>query len=53
MSKLPKQLAIVLHCRTKNEYVNAQSADKVTSMKRVIEHYKLPITIDVLPSFEE
>ena len=50
---LPDQLAIVLHCRSKNEYVTAQSSNRVADMQQVIDHYKLPIIIDVLPSFDE
>ena len=52
-SDMPDQLAIVLHCRSKDEYVTAQSSNRVADMKKVIERYKLPIMIDVLPSFEE
>jgi hypothetical protein len=53
MNTLPKKLAIVLHSRTKDEYVKGQAAGKVAAMQRVIDGYKLPITIDVLPAFEE
>jgi hypothetical protein len=53
MSNLPKKLAIVLHSRTKDEYVKGQASGKVAAMQRVIDGYKLPVTIDVLPAFED
>lgn len=53
MSNLPKKLAIVLHSRTKDEYVKGQAAGKVAAMQKIIDGYKLPITIDVLPAFED
>jgi len=53
MNTLPKKLAIVLHCRTKDEYVKGQAAGKVAAMQKIIDGYKLPVVIDVLPSFEE
>jgi len=52
-NSLPDQLAIVLHCRSKDEYVTAQSSNRVADMQQVIDHYKLPIIIDVLPSFDK
>ncbi len=52
-SGMPDRLAIVLHCRSKDEYVTAQSSNRVADMKKVIQRYGLPITIDVLPSFED
>lgn len=53
MDKMPKDLAIVVHARTKQEYATEQKADKIGALKRVIAFYNLPITVDVLPSFDE
>lgn len=53
MNTLPKKLAIILHCRTKDEYVKGQAAGKVAAMQRIIDGYNLPLVIDVLPSFDE
>jgi len=53
MSTLPKKLAIVLHCRTKDEYVKGQAAGKVAAMQKIIDGYNLPVMIEVLPSFDE
>lgn len=50
----PKNLAIVLHCRNKTEYVNEQSNNKVGQLRDVLKDYNMNfITIEVLPSFKE
>jgi hypothetical protein len=53
MKEMPKKLAIIIHARNKQEYALEMKTNKIEALKRVIEFYKQPITVDVLPSFDK
>jgi hypothetical protein len=48
-----KELAMILHFRTKHEWLKEQSEGKAKQLKEVIARFNLPVTVDVLPSFKE
>lgn len=51
-TKRPKQLAIILHYRSKQEYQNEMAKKRVSKLRKVIKDYNLPIVVDVMEAFD-